>query len=144
MSDGSEKRDYPPPRIIGMLKACCAARTSTYGRGNILATCRVVSLFPSLHSCVHEETPSRIRPHVITISDNIRVRTCLFKISKVLTTARRIAAVRLPHWPVCLDTTTASGHRSISEFRAFDSSDVVLRCYRASLTDFAVQKSYWC
>lgn len=64
-----------------------------------------------------------MRPHVITISDNVRMRACLFKGFNDDPTNRCSAVAALAGLLGCQNHRLRL--RSISEFRSFDSSGVV-------------------
>lgn len=68
--------------------------------------------------------PSQMRPHVITISDNVRMRACLFKGFND-DPANRCSAVAALAGLLGCQNHRLSGRRSISKFRSFDSSGVV-------------------
>jgi len=91
---GNEKRDYRLSRIIGMLKACCVLRPSARLPAALRRTALLFFEFTFLRM---------LAAFAITINDKC---ICARAFS---TAARRIAAVRLPHWPpLCSDARTAS------------------------------------
>jgi len=93
ISRGNEKRDYRLSRIIGMLKTCCTPPTTIRAAARRVASYRII-IFRVLRM---------LAAFAITINDK---RICARAFS---TAARRIAAVRLPHWPaLCSDARTAS------------------------------------